>query len=85
MNFDARAAETYANKSVFMTSDDGPNAATSIIIDIAERYGQARARDRDRDRQGIHHRHARRDAEAAKGRTGLSRPGSQRAATFLPS
>ena len=38
MNFDARAEETYANKTVFMTSDDGPNAATSIIIDIAERH-----------------------------------------------
>ena len=38
MNFHARAEETYANKTVFMTSDDGPNAATSIIIDIAERH-----------------------------------------------
>jgi hypothetical protein len=38
MNFDARAEETYANKTVFMTSDDGPNAATSTIIDIAERH-----------------------------------------------
>ena len=37
MNFDARAEETHANKTVFMTSDDGPNAATSIIVDIAER------------------------------------------------
>jgi peptidoglycan/xylan/chitin deacetylase (PgdA/CDA1 family) len=36
MNFDARAEDAYANKTVFMTSDDGPNAATSIIIDIAE-------------------------------------------------
>jgi len=38
MKFDARADETYANKTVFMTSDDGPDAATSIIIDIAERH-----------------------------------------------
>jgi peptidoglycan/xylan/chitin deacetylase (PgdA/CDA1 family) len=34
----ARAEETQARKTVFMTSDDGPNAATSIIIDIAERH-----------------------------------------------
>jgi hypothetical protein len=37
MNLDARAEETRANETVFMTSDDGPNAATSIIVDIAER------------------------------------------------
>ena len=38
MNFDAQAEDTYANKTVFITSDDGPNAATSIITDIAERH-----------------------------------------------
>jgi hypothetical protein len=47
MNFDARAEETYANKTVFMTADDGPNAATSIIIDIAERHQVASVRQKN--------------------------------------
>jgi peptidoglycan/xylan/chitin deacetylase (PgdA/CDA1 family) len=38
MNFGAHAQEAPATRTVFMTSDDGPNAATSIIIDIAERH-----------------------------------------------
>ena len=37
-NFDTRAQEAPAGKTVFMTSDDGPNAATSVVIDIAERH-----------------------------------------------
>ncbi len=34
---DAKAEEAPAVKTVFLTSDDGPNAATATIMDIAER------------------------------------------------
>jgi peptidoglycan/xylan/chitin deacetylase (PgdA/CDA1 family) len=37
MSSDANAEEAPAGKTVFLTSDDGPDAATTTIIDIAER------------------------------------------------
>jgi peptidoglycan/xylan/chitin deacetylase (PgdA/CDA1 family) len=38
MNSDARADDARGSKNVFLTSDDGPEAGTATIIDIAERH-----------------------------------------------